>query len=168
MLPRYRKDSCALYKQSTLPGLPRELYLSELFEDGWEEDQTLRLPVELPLLLAYGSATAHFLGSWRSPLPRPQKKAQQSGGREGANLSCSKYDNWGHLRVLGAECQQVAKAREMGRSSGAGAAKRDWSLSPCPRNNRACPPEQHLQPALPSFLLRYQRVSSRLPLGVQK
>lgn len=77
--------------------------------------------MELSLLLAYGSATAHFAESLRTPVSQPLKKTQHSvGGRGGANLSCNKYDNWGHLRVLGEEYQQVAKAREMGRSSGAG------------------------------------------------
>lgn len=85
----------------------------------------------------------------------------------GANLSFSRHDNWEHLGALGAEHQQAAKARGRGRNLGAGEAKPECPVS-CPRNNCSRPSEQHLEPALPSFLLRYQRVSSRLPLGVQK
>lgn len=89
-------------------------------------NQTRRPAEELTLLLAWDSATAHFVGSClRSP---PSLGYGKPSTLRSANLSFSECDNWGHLGALGAECQQVAKAREKG-SWSTGEAKPEWSLS---------------------------------------
>lgn len=101
--------------------------MSESFGRWLEGNQTRRPPEKLTVLPARGSASAHFaeshlwsprfFGHWRPSTPR------------GANVSFSECGNWGHLPASGAEHLQFAKAREKGRSPGAGDTKPEWSLS---------------------------------------